>query len=67
MGQHNRFEGDILAYEALFGTGGAVITLTPTMESAGDKEFDEEDVDPASLSGVCEIASILTDGVLLIV
>ena len=45
MGQHNRYEGDVLAYEALFGTGGAVITLTPTQSSAGDKEFDEEDVE----------------------
>jgi len=45
MGQHNRYEGDVLAYEALFGTGGAVITLTPTEASAGDKEFDEEDVE----------------------
>jgi reactive intermediate/imine deaminase len=45
MGQHNRYEGDVLAYEALFGTGGAVITLTPTMSSTGDKEFDEENVE----------------------
>jgi len=45
MGQHNRYEGDVLAYAPLFGTGGAVVTLTPSDDSAGDKEFDEEDVD----------------------
>jgi len=45
MGQHNRYEGDVLAYAPLFGTGGAVVTLTPSEDSAGDKEFDEEDVE----------------------
>jgi len=45
MGQHNRYTGEILAYEALYGTGGAVVALTPDLTSAGDKEYDEEDVD----------------------
>ncbi len=45
MGQHNRYTGDVLAYEALYGTGGAVVALTPNLSSAGDKEYDEEDVD----------------------
>jgi 2-aminophenol/2-amino-5-chlorophenol 1,6-dioxygenase alpha subunit len=45
MGQHNNYEGDVLAYEALHGSGGAVITLTPAGGSVGDKEFDEDDVE----------------------
>ncbi len=45
MGQHNRYDGEVLAYAPLFGTGGAVVTLTPSQGSKGDKEFDEEDVE----------------------
>ncbi|MFT7518516.1 MAG: 2-aminomuconate deaminase, partial [Kiritimatiellia bacterium] len=45
MGQHNRYEGNVLAYEALYGTGGAVATLTPSVGGVGDKEFDEDDVE----------------------
>ena len=57
MGQHNGYTGDVLAYEALYGTGGAVVTLTPDHSIAGDKEYDEEDVevfrgDRAVLGGV---------------
>jgi 2-aminomuconate deaminase len=44
-GQHNNFEGEVHAYEALFGTGGAVVSLTPSEYSIGDKEFDEDDVE----------------------
>tara|TARA_Y100001970_G_scaffold41685_1_gene51733 strand:- start:8684 stop:9613 length:930 start_codon:yes stop_codon:yes gene_type:complete len=45
MGQHNNYDGEVLAYEALNGSGGAVITLTPSSGSVGDKEFDEDDVE----------------------
>ncbi len=45
MGQHNNYDGEVLAYEALHGSGGAVITLTPSSGSVGDKEFDEDDVE----------------------
>ena len=45
MGQHNSYDGEVLAYEALHGSGGAVISLTPAAESIGDKEFDEDDVE----------------------
>ena len=45
MGQHNNYHGDVLAYEPLHGSGGAVITLTPSGGSIGDKEFDEDDVE----------------------
>ena len=45
MGQHNNYDGNVLAYEPLHGSGGAVITLTPSGGSIGDKEFDEDDVE----------------------
>jgi reactive intermediate/imine deaminase len=45
MGQHNGFVGKVHAYAPLFGTGGAVATLTPAPGTLGDKEFDEEDVE----------------------
>ena len=45
MGRHNRYRGDVLAYAALHGTGGAVVALTPSPDGVGDKEFDEEDVE----------------------
>ena len=45
MGQHNNYDGEVLAYEALHGSGGAVVTLTPSAGSFGDKEFDEDDVE----------------------
>ena len=45
MGQHNNYNGNVLAYEPLHGSGGAVITLTPSGGSIGDKEFDEDDVE----------------------
>ncbi|MCB9685021.1 MAG: hypothetical protein H6738_07640 [Alphaproteobacteria bacterium] len=45
MGQHNRYKGEVLAYEALFGTGSAVVTLTPDESGVGEKEFDEDDVE----------------------
>jgi len=45
MGQHNRYTGEVLAYEPLYGTGGAVVVLSPDESSTGDKEYDEEDVE----------------------
>jgi len=45
MGQHNNYHGEVLAYEALHGAGGAVIQLTPAEDGVGDKEFDEDDVE----------------------
>ena len=45
MGQHNNYHGEVLAYEALHGAGGAVIQLTPAKGGVGDKEFDEDDVE----------------------
>ncbi len=45
MGQHNRYDGEVLGYEPIYGTGGCVVTLTPTARGVGDKEFDEDDVE----------------------
>jgi len=45
MGQHNRFDGTVHAYEPLYGTGAAVVALQPSAASVGDKEFDEDDVE----------------------
>ena len=45
MGQHNRYKGCVHAYEPVYGTGSAVITLTPSEDSVGDKEYDEENVE----------------------
>jgi 2-aminophenol/2-amino-5-chlorophenol 1,6-dioxygenase alpha subunit len=45
MGQHNRYVGKIHAYEPIFGTGGAVVSLTPSPAGVGEKEFDEDDVE----------------------
>jgi len=44
MGQHNRYVGKVHDYAAIYGTGAAVVSLTPSMGGVGDKEFDEDDV-----------------------
>lgn len=41
----NNLTGDVLAYEALHGAGGAVVHLDPTASGTGDKEYDEDDVE----------------------
>lgn len=43
MGQHNRYHGQVYAYEPVYGTGSAVVGLTPTEHAARDLEFDEND------------------------
>ncbi len=45
LGAHNHYEGTVHAYEAVFGTGSAVVTLTPSETGLGDREFDEDDVE----------------------
>ena len=41
----NNLSGEVLAYEALHGAGGAVVHLDPTPSGAGDIEYDEDDVE----------------------
>ena len=45
MGAHNNYKGEVLAYEALYGTGAAVVTLRPSDAGMGAKEYDEDDVE----------------------
>ena len=42
MGPHNRYTGEIKAYEAIYGVGAAVVGLTPALTAARDLEFDED-------------------------
>ena len=44
-GEHNRFKGDVLAYEPIHGAGAAVVVLTPSADASGDKEYDEDGVE----------------------
>ncbi len=41
-GAHNRYAGDVKAFESIYGTGCAVVGLTPSEFSARDLEFDED-------------------------
>ena len=43
MGQNNLYDGNVLAYEPVWGTGSAVVTMTPAEDTAGDLEYDEDD------------------------
>lgn len=45
MGEHNRYEGEVLAYEPIMGTGAAVVSLVPSTRQSADHEFDEESVE----------------------
>jgi 2-aminophenol/2-amino-5-chlorophenol 1,6-dioxygenase alpha subunit len=43
MGQANLYAGTVHAYEPVWGTGSAVVSLEPAGESTGDLEYDEDD------------------------
>jgi 2-aminophenol/2-amino-5-chlorophenol 1,6-dioxygenase alpha subunit len=45
MGEHNGFKGTVHAYEPIFGTGAAVVSLIPTQVSTGDLEYDEDNTE----------------------
>jgi 2-aminophenol/2-amino-5-chlorophenol 1,6-dioxygenase subunit alpha len=45
MGAHNRYQGEVLAYEAVYGTGCAVVSMTPALQASRDLEFDESSPD----------------------
>lgn len=45
MGAHNRYTGEVKAYEALYGVGAAVVGLRPAASAARDLEFDEDSPD----------------------
>jgi len=45
MGQNNEYRGRVYDYQALWGTGAAVVGLTPDASMTGDLEYDEDDVE----------------------
>ncbi|MEA3190195.1 MAG: 2-aminophenol/2-amino-5-chlorophenol 1,6-dioxygenase subunit alpha [Thermoplasmata archaeon] len=45
MGASNAYDGRVFAYEPLYGTGAALVGLTPTQKATADKEFDEDDAE----------------------
>lgn len=45
MGQHNRYRGDVIEYQPVFGTGAALVGLTPSEKENVQKEFDEEEIE----------------------
>jgi 2-aminophenol/2-amino-5-chlorophenol 1,6-dioxygenase alpha subunit len=45
VGQHNNFDGEVLAYAPIVGTGSAVVSLRPSSRGIGEKEFDEDNVE----------------------
>jgi 2-aminophenol/2-amino-5-chlorophenol 1,6-dioxygenase alpha subunit len=42
MGAHNRYTGQVYEYQPIYGTGCAVVGLTPALQAARDLEFDED-------------------------
>ena len=44
-GQTNNYAGKVHAYAPIWGTGAAVVELTPSSQAAADQEFDEDDVE----------------------
>lgn len=45
MGQTNLYAGEVLEYQPVYGSGAAVVSLTPSNKAARDLEFDEADPD----------------------
>ena len=45
MGNHNRYKGEVYAYEPVCGAGCAIVSLTPSEFAARDLEFDEDNPD----------------------
>jgi hypothetical protein len=43
MGQNNLFSGQVFEYQPIYGSGAAVVGLTPAERAARDLEFDESD------------------------
>ncbi len=49
MGQNNLYAGNVMEYQPVYGSGAAVVSLTPSSKAARDLEFDEND--PESFPG----------------
>ncbi len=48
MGQNNLYKGEVYEYQPVYGTGAAIVGLTPAAKAARDLEFDEDDPDKYS-------------------
>lgn len=59
MGQSNLYSGDVMEYQPVYGSGAAVVGLTPSMQAARDLEFDE--ADPDFYSGERNVLGANTD------
>jgi 2-aminophenol/2-amino-5-chlorophenol 1,6-dioxygenase subunit alpha len=69
MGEHNKYDGKVWEYQPVWGTGNAIVELTPNERKQIDweKEFDEGPVmtfaDTSSVSGTgLETHNVLADG-----
>lgn len=60
-GQHNRFTGQVYAYAPVWGTGAAVVSLTPALKETLEKEVDEAPIAAtAPVSMTAEAAPVRT-------
>ena len=66
MGEHNRYDGRVLDYQPVWGTGSAIVELTPSAKALDfEKEFDEGPavVDQSAAGGTgLESHNVLTEG-----
>jgi 2-aminophenol/2-amino-5-chlorophenol 1,6-dioxygenase subunit alpha len=45
LGQHNQYAGTVFDYQAVWGTGAAIVGLEPAERGSGDLEYDEDDAE----------------------
>ena len=45
MGPHNNYRGHVYAYEPVWGTGAALVSLIPSTAATGGLEYDEDEVE----------------------
>jgi 2-aminophenol/2-amino-5-chlorophenol 1,6-dioxygenase alpha subunit len=65
MGEHNKYDGKVWDYQPVWGTGNAIVELTPNERKQMDweKEFDEGPVPDVSAAGTgLETHNVLTEG-----
>ncbi len=61
MGEHNRYDGKVWDYQAVWGTGNAIVELTPNehKQMEWEKEFDEGPVAPPAAGTGLESHNVL--------
>lgn len=66
MGEHNKYDGKVWDYQPVWGTGNAIVELTPNerKQMNWEKEFDEGPVpDPGAMAGTgLETHNVLAEG-----